>query len=62
MQRAIAVSAEHSTDWARMHALPLWATVGYDAQKDRLEEQLTTIGECDHLAVVINMKSPQAFV
>lgn len=44
-QRAIAVSAAHLTDWARMHALPLWATVGYDAGKDRFEEQLTIAGE-----------------
>jgi len=45
-----------------MHALPLWATVGYDAQNDRFEEQLTTTGECAHLAAVVNMKSPRAFV
>ncbi len=44
-QRAIAVSARHLTDWARVHALPLWATVGYDARKDRFEEQLTIAGE-----------------
>jgi mannose-6-phosphate isomerase len=28
-----------------VHALPLWATVGYDARKDRFEEQLTIAGE-----------------
>lgn len=44
-QRAIAVSAGHLTDWAKKHALPFWATVGYDVQKDRFEEQLTTAGE-----------------
>lgn len=45
MQRAIAVSAGFLTDWAKKHALPLWATVGYDEQKDRFEEQLTIAGE-----------------
>lgn len=44
-RRAIAVSAAHLTGWARKHALPFWATVGYDAQNDRFEEQLTIAGE-----------------
>ena len=44
-QRAIAILAGHLTDWLKKHALPFWATIGYDAQNDRFEEQLTTAGE-----------------
>lgn len=33
------------TGWITRQALPFWATVGYDAQNGRFEEQLTVAGE-----------------